>query len=136
MAIDLNRASELYQAFELKREGLPLTHVKSAKAARVVKNILEFWELENAPVYSLFEEELSKYEQNSEYEFSEEFVFVTSLILGIYADLRRLFLQDMHHLEWINASSNHFEGETPKSLIAKGEMKNIEIIRVFLGTRL
>ena len=136
MATDLNGASELYRAFELKRESLPLTHDKTAKAAKVVISILEFWELKNSPVYSFFEEELSKYEQDSEYEFPEELVFVTSLILGIYADLRKLFLQDLHHLEWLKAPNKSYNSESPKALIAGGQVKDIESLRFFLKARI
>mgnify|MGYP005811962865 CR=1 FL=1 len=132
MSIDLDRASEFYQAFELKRESLPVTDDKTAKAAKVVINILEFWELKDSRVYDLFTKELSKYEQNSEYKFFDEFVFVTSLLLGVYADLRKLFLQDVHHLEWMNGRNKRLDGETPKSLIASGKVKNIEALRALL----
>ncbi|WP_417439798.1 hypothetical protein [Idiomarina abyssalis] len=75
MDTDINQASDLYNAFELNRERLQLTQEKTAKAAKVVINILEFWELKHSPVYSLFKEELSKYEPSSKYEFSDKFVF-------------------------------------------------------------
>lgn len=132
MSTDLNSRSELYQAFELNRESLQLTHDKTAKASKVVTNILEFWELKDSPIYDLFEAERFKYEQDSEYEFSDEFVFVTSLILGIYADLRKLFLQDLHHLEWLNTPRKHLDGEPAKALIASGQVKSIESLRIFL----
>jgi hypothetical protein len=132
MSTDLNSTSELYQTFELNRKSLQLTHDKTAKASKVVTNILEFWGLKESPVNSLFEAELSKYARSSEYEFSDEFVFVTSLILGIYADLRKLFLQDMNHLEWLNAPGKHLDGEPPRVLIASGQVKNIESLRLFL----
>jgi len=115
---------------------LPLTHEKTAKAAKVVINILEFWELKNSQVYSLFAKELSKYEKNSEYEFSGEFVFVTSLLLGIYTDLRKLFLQDVHHLQWLNGRNKYLDGEAPKSLIASGEGESIEALRALLSSSL
>lgn len=132
MDTDRNQASDLYNAFELNRERLQLTQDKTAKAAKIVINILEFWELKHSPVYSLFEEKLSKYEQSSDYEFSDEFVFATSLILGIYADLRKLFLQDMHHLEWMNSPHKHLEDDQPSKLIASGTPKHIEKVRNFI----
>ncbi|MDV6317215.1 hypothetical protein [Idiomarina sp. HP20-50] len=136
MDTDINQASELYSAFELNRECFQLTQEKTAKAAKVVINILEFWELKHSPVYSHFKEKLSKYELNSDYEFSDEFAFVASLILGIYADLRKLFLQDAHHLEWMNSPHNHLEDDQPSKLIASGNPKHIEKVRNFIRSSL
>lgn len=136
MNIDLDRASEFYRAFELKRESLPVTDDKTAKAAKVVINILEFWELKNSTIYCLFEEELSKYEQSSEYEFSDEFVFVTSLLLGIYADLRKLFLQDVHHLEWMSSPNNSLESQLPLVIISNADTRNIESLRLLLRSKI
>ncbi|WP_417439807.1 hypothetical protein [Idiomarina abyssalis] len=136
MGTELNRASELYKAFELNRESLQLTHEKTAKAAKVVINILEFWKLKNSTIYCLFEEELSKYEQSSEYEFSDEFVFVTSLLLGIYADLRKLFLQDVHHLEWMSSPNNSLESQLPLVIISNADIRNIESLRLLLRSKI
>lgn len=136
MNIDLDRASEFYRAFELKRESLSVADDKTAKAAKVVINILEFWELKNSTIYCLFEEELSKYEQSSEYEFSDEFVFVTSLLLGIYADLRKLFLQDVHHLEWMSSPNNSLESQLPLVIISNADTRNIESLRLLLRSKI
>ena len=136
MDTDINQSSDLYKAFKLNRERLQLTQEKTAKAAKVVIDILESWELKHSPVYSLFKEELPKYELSSEYEFSDEFVFAASLILGIYADLRKLFLQDAHHLEWINSPHKHLEGKQPSKLIASGNTKHIEKVRNFIRSSL
>ena len=136
MNIDLDRASEFYRAFELKRESLSVADDKTAKAAKVVINILEFWELKNSTIYCLFEEELSKYEQSSEYEFSDEFVFVTSLLLGIYADLRKLFLQDVQHLEWMSSPNNSLESQLPLVIISNADTRNIESLRLLLRSKI
>lgn len=136
MDTDINQTSELYSAFELNRERLQLTQEKTAKATKIVINILEFWELKNSPVYSLFKGELSKYELSSEYEFSNKCVFSASLILGIYADLRKLFLQSVHHLEWLNSPHKHLEGDQPSELIASGNPKHIEKVRNFIRSSL
>jgi len=136
MNIDLDRASELYRAFELKRESLSVADDKTAKAVKVVINILEFWELKNSTIYCLFEEELSKYEQSSEYEFSDEFLFVTSLLLGIYADLRKLFLQDVHHLEWMSSPNNSRESQLPLVIISNVDTRNIESLRLLLRSKI
>ena len=136
MDTDINQASDLYKAFEMNRERLQLTQEKIAKAAKVVIDILEFWELKHSPVYSLFKEGLSKYELSSECEFSDEFVLVASLILGIYADLRKLFLQDAHHLEWMNSPHKHLEDDQPSKLIASGNPKHIEKVRNFIRSSL
>lgn len=136
MNIDLDRASEFYRAFELKRESLSVADDKTAKAAKVVINILEFWELKNSTIYCLFEEELSKYEQSSEYEFSDEFVFITSLLLGIYADLRKLFLQDVHHLEWMSSPNNSLESQLPLVIISNADTRNIESLRLLLRSKI
>ena len=77
-----------------------------------------------------------KYELSSEYEFSDEFVFAASLILGIYADLRKLFLQDAHHLEWINSPHKHLEDDQPSKLIASGNVKHIAKVRDFIRSSL
>ena len=120
----------------MNRESFQLTHEKTAKAAKVVINILEFWELKNSTICCLFEEELSKFEQISEYEFSDEFVFLTSLLLGIYADLRKLFLQDVHHLEWMSSPNSSLESQLPLVIISNADTRNIESLRLLLRSKI
>lgn len=58
-----------------------------------------------------------------------------SLLLGIYRALKTNFIQDLHHIQWINNQNKAFADLSPKSIMLCGALINLYDIRNYLATQ-
>ncbi|WP_417447812.1 hypothetical protein [Idiomarina abyssalis] len=123
---------DVYRAFERSLKGKSLSSSDTQKATRVAQNILKKWDLESSVLALEFEKACSSIDDKREVGFTKELVYKVSLILGIYADLKRLFLQDLHRLEWLKKPNENFDKVSPKELLGEGSIRHLEKVSLYL----
>lgn len=109
-------------------ENANLTPEKSQIAFKVALNILDSWELDSEQkraVLGLPEEaDLNCYLETRE-SFSNDLQFRLSIIIGLHADLKKLFLQKQQCCEWMTHSHTSLKEKSPIEILSSGTFEDM-----------
>lgn len=113
-----------------------LTPHKCRRALKITLNVLDRWDLsEEQRLGSLGlnnEAELSDY-MSGEVVFPDALNFRVSIIIGLHADLKRLFLQKHHQRQWIVNQHKSLSNQSPVDVLCSEDLVGIRRLRTTLG---
>ncbi|PTC00656.1 hypothetical protein C9975_06310 [Thalassospira xiamenensis] len=123
------------QVLEPIRDSNP-TPDKCRQALKIALNVLDRWDLsEEQRLGSLGlnnEAELADY-MSSEVVFPDVLNFRISIIIGLHADLKRLFLQKQHQRQWMVNKHKSLSNQSPVDVLCSDDLVEIRRLRTTLG---
>lgn len=109
-----------------------LTPEKSRVAFKIGLNILCAWELDSKQRFAVLgikEPTDLKFYLETKESFSDELQFRLSIIIGLHADLKRLFLQKQQRQEWMTHPHASLNGKSPIDILSSGNHDDILNLR-------
>lgn len=100
---------------------------------KVCRRILGVWGLSESEMLYVLGLDSTDAQEVGLKSINNDLCFRCSLVLGIYADLKRCFIQEKHQLEWLQKDNKSLEDGSPISLIRSGDIYRLADVRVLLS---